>query len=118
MNKRRVGTNWEKLVKEYLQEHKVIILEHSFRCRSGEIDLIGKDGEYLVFFEVKYRSNSEHGCAEEAVDCRKQIKICRVSDYYRYTHGISEHTDVRYDVIAVNGDELLWYKNAFPYHPR
>ena len=118
MNKRRVGTNWEKLVKEYLQEQNVIILEHSFRCRNGEIDLIGQDGDYLVFFEVKYRSDNEHGYAEEAVDYRKQIKICRVSDYYRYIHGISEHTDIRYDVIAVNGNELQWHKNAFSYHIR
>lgn len=116
MNKRTVGTNWENLVKEYLQENKVRILEHNFRCRSGEIDLIGIDGDYLVFFEVKYRSNMEHGYAEEAVDYRKQSKICRVSDYYRFIHKISDNADIRYDVIAVNGNELKWHKNAFPYH--
>ena len=118
MNKRSIGTNWETLVKEYLQEKKVVILEHSYRCRNGEIDLIGKDGDYLAFFEVKYRSNQEHGLAEEAVDYKKQIKICKVSDYYRYTHGISDHVDIRFDVIAINGNELQWYKNAFPYHRR
>lgn len=115
MNTRQRGTNWENIAGEYLRRQGVRIVEHSFRNRSGEIDLIGMDGKVLVFFEVKYRSNALHGRAEEAVDGRKQRTICRVSDYYRYTHGIGDDAEMRYDVLAINGEEITWYRNAFPY---
>ena len=54
-NKRNIGTEYEKLAEEYLVKNGVRILEKNFRSRFGEIDLIGYDREYLVFFEVKYR---------------------------------------------------------------
>lgn len=50
----------------------------------GEVDLIGWDGEYLVFFEVKYRKNKNAGYPEESVGTGKQKKICGVADYYLY----------------------------------
>lgn len=61
--------------------------ERNFRRgRNGEIDIIGRDGKYLVFVEVKYRSGDEKGNAAEAVTTAKQRTICRVADYYRYLH--------------------------------
>ena len=58
------------------------ILEANFRCRFGEIDLIARDGAYLVFIEVKYRSSLKDGDSLEAVNRRKQRKIIRVAEYY------------------------------------
>ena len=55
------------------------------------------------------------GLAENAVNYKKQNTICRVSDYYRMKKGYSDDTAVRYDVLAVNGDVITWYKNAFDY---
>ena len=81
------------------------ILERNFRRgRNGEIDIIGRDGKYLVFVEVKYRSGDEKGNAAEAVTTAKQRTICRVADYYRYLHHYGEDTWVRYDVVAIQGD--------------
>ncbi len=53
MNKREIGAAYEEAAAVFLEKKGVRILERNFRCRQGEIDLIGRDGEYLVFFEVK-----------------------------------------------------------------
>ena len=65
--------------------------------------------------EVKYRKNKRSGLPEEAVGESKQTKICLVSDYYRILHKETAQMQVRYDVVAVYGDEIFWYKNAFFY---
>lgn len=115
MNKRAVGAAWEQRAAEYLTARGMRIVARNFRSRQGEIDLIGYHEGYLVFVEVKYRTGTEKGTAAEAVDARKQRQICRVSDFYRYTKGIGEGRDVRYDVVAVQGEEMEWLQNAFPY---
>ncbi len=113
MNTRKTGTEYELLAEIYLQKQGIVIVEKNYRNRKGEIDLIGKDGEYLVFFEVKYRKNQKAGNPAEAVTYQKQKKICQVADYYRLTHGIGEFCAIRYDVVAICGQEITWYRNAF-----
>lgn len=90
MNKRRVGADKERQAAEYLTGKGMQVLETNFRCRQGEIDLICRHRGYLVFVEVKYRSAAEKGYALEAVDHRKQRRICRVADYYRYARGLGD----------------------------
>ena len=71
-NKRQIGTEKEKLAGAYLEQNGYEIIEYNFRCKQGEIDIVAKDGEYLVFCEVKYRSNIKKGTPFEAVDYKKQ----------------------------------------------
>lgn len=118
MNKREKGAQKEEQVCAYLLSGGVKIKERNFRCKQGEIDIIGYDGEYLVFFEVKYRSGRSMGSAAEAVGLTKQRKICRVADYYRMIHRLSEDTPLRFDVVAIDGENLRWIKNAFYYIAR
>ena len=118
MNKREKGAQKEEQVCAYLLYEGVKIVERNFRCRQGEIDIIGYDGEFLVFFEVKYRSGRGMGSAAEAVGLTKQRKICRVADYYRMIHRLSEDTPLRFDVVAIDGENLRWIKNAFYYIAR
>lgn len=113
MNSRATGADRERLAEEYLSGRGMRIVEKNYRSRQGEIDLIGYEGEYLVFVEVKYRRNTAKGYAAEAVDWRKQQKICRVADYYRYSRRLEEQTKIRYDVVAIQGEEIRWIKNAF-----
>ncbi len=125
MDKRAVGELFEEKACAYMAERGFRILERNFRSRQGEIDVIGEDGEYLVFVEVKYRASGVSGSPAESVTVSKQKKICRTADYYRYRHGIGEGRAVRYDVIAIEGTEgngtgkkedglrIIWYKNAF-----
>ena len=115
MNKRTTGTKREKQAAEYLTSQGMRILETNFRSRQGEVDLIGIHENCLVFVEVKYRKNTRSGLPEEAVSLPKQQKICLVSDYYRLQHPKEGTRQVRYDVVAFCGDEIVWHKNAFPY---
>ena len=113
MNKREVGSIKEEIAAAYLQGEKVRIVERNFRNRTGEIDLIGYHQGYLVFFEVKYRKNVSHGTPQEAVSIAKQRKICKVAEFYRYCHRVALDTPIRYDVIAITGEQVEWVKNAF-----
>lgn len=122
MNKRAVGKKYEEKACQYLEDRGMKIAEKNFRCRQGEIDLIGFHEGYLVFAEVKYRKTDDSGKAAEAVTETKQKKICRTADYYRYIYRIGDDRAVRYDVVAMQGTEenlcIVWYKNAFPHKYR
>lgn len=131
MDKRKIGERFEEAACIYMKERGFRILERNFRCRQGEIDVIGEEEGYLVFVEVKYRASGVSGRAAEAVTAGKQGKICRTADYYRYCHGIGDDRAVRYDVVAIDGAggmngaggtdgagtndglAIQWYKNAF-----
>lgn len=115
MNKRSIGTVFEQKAVAYLEENGFQVLELNFYCRQGEIDIVGIHQECLVFVEVKYRKDSRTGYPEEAVDLKKQIKICRTSDYYRLKHPEQENRQIRYDVVAICGEQVKWYRNAFSY---
>lgn len=114
-NKRQTGSEYEKLAAQYLKEKGCLILNMNYRNRFGEVDLVGKDGDDLVFFEVKARKNGLAGGAAEAVTLSKQKKICAVSDSYRFMENVSPDTQIRYDVIAIDGNKINWIKNAFDY---
>lgn len=113
MNKRTEGTKWETIAGEFLQRHGVEILQYNFRCRFGEIDIVGRDRGVLVFYEVKYRKTDCCGHAAEAVDIRKQKIIAKVSDYYRMLNNILLDTPIRYDVVAIQGNRIQLIPAAF-----
>ena len=115
VNTRKTGSEYEEKAATFLKEQGIFILETNFRCRFGEIDLIARDKNTLVFLEVKYRKNGSCGSPLEAVDWRKQRTICKVSDYYRVRHQITDSTPMRYDVIGIGGEDITWVKNAFDY---
>lgn len=115
MNKRSVGTEYENRACEYLYNMGYKILMTNFRNRFGEIDIIASDNDYLVFIEVKYRKNLAVGSPAEAVNLKKQISICRVSDFYRIRYGVSPDTNIRYDVVAISDNSISLIKNAFEY---
>lgn len=119
MNKRTVGQIRENLACEFLKSKGALILSRNFRCKAGEVDIIAKDDTYLCFIEVKYRSDDRFGQPQEAVDIKKQKRICNVSKFYLYSKYKSSDVPVRYDVIAISQkDDMLafkWIKNAFDY---
>lgn len=113
MDKRKRGTAYEAIAAQYLEKYGVKILEKNYRTARGEVDIIALDKDILVFIEVKYRKNAEFGQPWEAVFEAKQRRICRAAEQYCYTR----HTDrqVRYDVISICGEEIEWFKDAFPH---
>lgn len=115
MNTRKTGEAYEEAAALYLKRQGIIILEKNYRSRGGEIDLVGRDGEYLVFFEVKYRRDSRMGYPAEAVGLEKQRRICRTARWYLYERRCPESIPIRFDVVAICGKSVNWYQNAFDY---
>lgn len=115
MNKRTTGKLYEEKAAAFLKERGFFLLDMNYRCRQGEVDLIGIHDGCLVFVEVKYRKNKRSGAPEEAVGPAKQMKICRVSDYYRLAKPAEAARQVRYDVVAICGEDVRWYRDAFNY---
>lgn len=113
MNKRVVGGEKEAIIRKYMEGSGYSILEMNFRCHQGEVDIIARDEEYLVFVEVKYRRDTANGFPEEAVDKRKQRRICQAARYYMYIHNLNEYTPVRFDVAGILGNEINYTENAF-----
>lgn len=113
MNKRQTGTEYELIASEYLEEKGYEIIERNYRCRQGEIDLIAKDGTYLVFIEVKYRKNAAMGMAEEAVTLKKQKVIRSVARYYLLTKHQAAGIPCRFDVVGITGTMINLIQNAF-----
>jgi putative endonuclease len=113
MNRRLVGTEYESLAAAYLEKKGYVILERNYRCRTGEIDIIAQENEYLCFVEVKYRSGNGCGSPLEAVNYHKQRKILGVAGYYMMKKGLPGDTACRMDVVAIEGDEITLIRNAF-----
>ena len=115
LNKRAVGTAYERQAGAFLSEQGYEILQYNYRCARGEIDIIAREGGYLVFVEVKYRRDPGSGAPAEAVNQKKQRAISRTALYYCLSHGYGETTPCRFDVVAALGDGMRVIKNAFEY---
>lgn len=98
--KTKLGKKGEELAKQYLIKKDYIIIEQNFRTRLGEIDIIAKARNELVFVEVKTRTTNKYGAPSEAVDDNKIKHITRVAEYYIYIKKL-EKSFIRFDVIEV-----------------
>ncbi len=87
----------------YLRKKGYTILSSNFNCPFGEIDLVAKKQDTLVFVEVKSRSMGQQTLPREAVDLSKQQKIKKASLYYLQQYN--EESDVRFDVVEVLTDQ-------------
>ncbi len=110
------GEEGERLAKEFLRDRGLTIIETNYRYGHGEIDIIARDEETLVFCEVKLRVNDEYGEPEYALTGKKQSQIRQVAHGYLYEHDISDQA-CRFDVIAIrmNGQvpDIRYLPNAF-----
>ena len=113
MNKREVGGRYEQLACEYLREHGLEIITTNFRRKIGEIDIIARDGEYLVFIEVKYRTYRNQGGAAYAISTSKQQKIRRVAQWYMSEFRVNANTLCRFDAVLIDGEDITHIKNAW-----
>lgn len=112
MNKRKLGFEKEELACSYLKEHGYSIIETNFYTRYGEIDIIGRKDEYLVFIEVKYRKDLSYGFPQEAVTSRKMQAMRKSALYYLYKEKLNEDTPCRFDVVSILDDQILIIENC------
>jgi putative endonuclease len=97
------GRRGEDLACAHLQRSGMVVVARNFRTRAGEIDVVAREGDTLVFVEVKERRTRTHGSAIEAVTRGKRQRFLRAARAYAAAHGATE-SPVRFDVIAIDWD--------------
>jgi putative endonuclease len=88
------------------------IVERNFRCKVGELDVIARAGDLLIFVEVRSRANADHGHAAEMVYPSKQRKVARVARYYLEARAPA-YRRVRFDVVAITGETVDLIEDAW-----
>lgn len=117
-NNRELGTLGEDFAEKYILSQGFVVIQRNFRTKIGEIDIIAKDGKYIVFIEVKARKSINFGYPREAVNRNKQIKIKDVASIYLLQNRKCD-MHIRFDVIEVmldfenNLKSITILRNAF-----
>ncbi len=93
------GARGEVVAARHLRENGFNILKRNYKCPAGEVDIIAREGETVVFVEVKARSGTGFGLPCEAVDRRKQERLIRIA--HHYLSRLDEQPPARFDVVSV-----------------
>ena len=116
MRRQALGKRGEDLAVEELERRGYAILARRYRTRHGEIDIVARDGETVVFVEVKAKETAEFGAAAEAVTVHKQRRVISMAVDFLARNRLTSHP-CRFDVVAIDGvgDEavLTYYRGAF-----
>lgn len=119
---REQGEYTESLACQYLENKGFKLIEKNFNCRVGEIDLIMKDNDSLVFVEVRYRRSNNFGSGAESITTSKQSKLIKTASLYLQQHAKLNKYPARFDVVSITGfietdniDNISfdWIENAF-----
>ncbi|RBP49851.1 YraN family protein [Arenicella xantha] len=113
---RAKGNRAEDLATNYLVKKRLVVVTRNYYCRVGEIDIVMRDKDYLVFVEVRHRKRGDYGGALESIDYFKQTKLRRAAEHYLVTTKTSD-CPCRFDILCVNGNlsnpSFEWISNAF-----
>ncbi len=119
-NARDRGRDAELACCRYLQQQGLKLLAKNYQCRRGEVDLVMRDRDTVVFVEVRYRRNAGFGGALESITQNKQQKLRVTAELYMQSE--TRLRDGRFDVVAMSGNDrndgaggytFEWIKNAF-----
>ncbi|MDT8439536.1 MAG: YraN family protein [Wenzhouxiangellaceae bacterium] len=115
MLKRSTGDRAERRAERFLTDQGLSVVARNWHCRQGEIDLVMRDGDMLVFVEVRLRSARGFGSGVESVDYFKQRKLAQTASLYLARNPRWADAPCRFDVIGVDGetDAIEWIDNAF-----
>lgn len=114
LSHKQSGDEWEHQARRWLESKGLRFIAANVRARGGEIDLIMREGSTTVFIEVRFRRSSRYGGAAASVTRSKQTKLLQTARLWLARHnGSFETTDCRFDVVACNGNQIEWFKNAF-----
>jgi len=116
MSNIEIGKFGQGVAEKFLRDKGYELLEENFCAPGGEIDLIMKDGSYIVFIEVKFRQNENYGLPREAVGKSKQQRIKKTAMHYIKRKRLDD-ADFRFDVVEmlgkIEGIEVEHIENAF-----
>ncbi|MDE7172129.1 MAG: YraN family protein [Oscillospiraceae bacterium] len=116
---RLLGQWGEEQVAEQLRREGWTVMARNFRCRMGELDIVAKNDQFLIFVEVKLRKNDQFGSACEAVTPSKQRKLRAAAQFYLMSHPST--LQPRFDVAEVYAPQgihterpdIYYIENAF-----
>ncbi len=101
-DRRQTGSEAERRAEAWLATRGYRVLDRNHATRSGEVDLVCRDGDVLCFVEVRCRTRDVHGTPEESVDRRKALRVVAAAiDWARRNGALDE--EIRFDVVAVTG---------------
>ncbi|WP_294351820.1 YraN family protein [uncultured Clostridium sp.] len=106
---KNIGNYGEDIASNYLLSKNHKILSRNFRCKQGEIDIISKHNNILIFTEVKSRYSLDFGKPLESISSYKLNKIKSVASYYIYTKSLY-NINIRFDIIEIY---FNYYNNKF-----
>ncbi len=116
-NTRTVGQQAETQALKFLRGKGLRLLERNFHCRFGEIDLVMRDGECVVFVEVRKRKRNNIAAATQSVGSQKQRKLTLAASYYLAGLATDALPTCRFDVIGIDTEDertsIDWRRNAF-----
>ena len=106
-----IGGAAEDEAARYLSRHGLEVVARNYRTRLGEIDLVAREGDVLVFVEVRLRSNARFGDALESVEARKRARI--VAAARQFLARMRPEPPCRFDVVSLERDAPTWIRGAF-----
>ena len=107
------GDAGERQARAWLEAHGLHCLAAGWRCRLGELDLVMRDGDVLVFVEVRVRAGRSLVGALESIDAHKQWRIACAARAWLSRHPAQAALPARFDVVAIDGEDLTWLRDAF-----
>ncbi len=117
---RSTGARYEEIARSHLETAGLAVIARNFSCRHGEIDLVMRDRDTVVFVEVRYRrgrTNQGFGDGVDSVGAAKRAKLIRAAGMFLSQHPRLATRPCRFDVVAIAGDAaepiLDWLPNAF-----
>lgn len=116
-DKRATGRRYEELAERYLAAHGLERIARNYTCRGGEVDLVMRERDTLVFVEVRYRRSGAYGGAAASVTREKQRRLVRAARHYLLAEVRGNEPLCRFDVVAMEGHperpEIDWIAGAF-----
>jgi putative endonuclease len=114
---RAAGAVFEHRACEALQQAGLVLLARNFTTRHGELDLVMRQGDTVVFVEVRHRLRASHGDAAASVTASKQAKLISAAQLWLAEHPQHSHRPCRFDVVCYDGPadgaRMSWWRNAF-----
>lgn len=105
------GKRGEDQAASFLSSHGLTIVSRNYRCRGGEIDIICRHGNVLIFVEVRLRRDPHFGGAAASITPAKQRRIVLAARHFLLETG-QNNADCRIDCVLIDANELNWIKNA------
>lgn len=105
------GEAAEALAADFVESRGLRIVARNYHCRYGELDLVARDGETLVFIEVRRRSGEAFGGAAASIDAAKRDRLLKAARHY--LAGLSAAPACRFDAVLLSGEppRIDWLRN-------